>query len=126
MRSRGFVDIVGVSIADLRLAICAHPQLQKVAQSAVAILTANEGVHSAAMNEMFTRQGWRGEGWTGSIADLRLAICAHPQLQKVAQSAVAILTANEGVHSAAMNEMFTRQDWRGEGWTGSMAVQRLH
>src|SRR5205823_15044056 len=39
---------------------------------------------------------------------------------------VAVLTADEGVHAAAMDKVLTRQDWRGKGWSGSVPVQGLH
>src|SRR5205823_1602203 len=60
------------------------------------------------------------------VTDFRLTIWAHPHLQKIAEGAVAVLTANEGEHAAAMDKVLTRQDWRGKGWSGSVPVQCLH
>src|SRR5262249_25493403 len=50
----------------------------------------------------------------------------HPQLQKIAEGAVAVLTADESVHAAAMDKVLTRQDWRGKRWRSSVPVQCLH
>src|SRR5204863_5339879 len=67
VRGKAFVNIIRVGVTDFRLTIWTHSQLQKIAEGAVAVLTANEGVHGAAMNKVFTRQNWRGKGWSGSV-----------------------------------------------------------
>src|SRR5207302_6270491 len=65
--------------------------------------------------------------WSSDVcsSDL-LTVWTHPQLQKIAKGAVTVLTANERVHRAAMDKVLTGQDWRGKGWTGSVAIQCLH
>src|SRR2546430_16165591 len=60
------------------------------------------------------------------VTNFRLTIWTHSQLKKIAEGAVAVMTANEGVHAAVMDKVFTRQDWRGKAWSGSVPVQRLH
>src|SRR5438445_13680112 len=67
MRGRGFVKIIRVGVTDFRLTVCTHPQLQKIAERTVAVLTANESVHSAAMDKMLTRQHSRGKRWARSV-----------------------------------------------------------
>src|SRR5207247_3108370 len=76
MRSKGFVKIIRVGVTDFRLTVWTHPQLQKIAEGAVAVLTPNEGVHAAAMDKMLTRQDWGGKGWSGSVP---VECLHHPQ-----------------------------------------------
>src|SRR5438876_6180084 len=76
MRGKWFVKIIRVGVSDFRLTVWTNPQLQKIAQRAVAVLTANEGVHAAAMDKMLTRQHWRGKCWTGSVS---IQCLHHPQ-----------------------------------------------
>src|SRR5438552_15915030 len=76
MRGKWFVKIIRVGVSDFRLTVCTHPQLQKIAQRAVAVLAANEGVPAAAMDKMLTRKHARGKCWTGGVP---IQCLRHPQ-----------------------------------------------
>src|SRR4029077_6366369 len=76
VRGKAFVNIIRVGVTNFRLAIWTHPQLQKITEGAVAVLTANESVHAAAMDKVLTRQDWRGKGWSGSVP---VQCLHHPQ-----------------------------------------------
>ena len=76
MRRRGLVNIIGVGITYFRLTICTHSQLQKIAQRAVAVLTANQRVHSAAMDKMLTGEDWRSKSWSRGVP---VQCLHHPQ-----------------------------------------------
>src|SRR5207244_1059670 len=67
VRRKGFVNIIRVGVTDFRLTIWTHSQLQKIAKGAVAVLTANERIHAAAMDKVFTRQDWRGKAWSRGV-----------------------------------------------------------
>src|SRR5882724_1834777 len=76
MRGKAFVNIIRVGVTDFRLTIWAHSQLQKISEGAVAVLTANEGVHAATMDKVLTRQDWSRKDWSGSVP---VQCLHHPQ-----------------------------------------------
>src|SRR5439155_15031392 len=76
VRGKGFVNIIRIGVTDFRFTIWTHPHLLKIAEGAVSVLTANEGVHAAAVDKVLTRQDWRGKGWSGSVP---VQCLHHPQ-----------------------------------------------
>src|SRR5205807_3669312 len=61
VRRKRLVRIVRVSVGNLRLALTANPQLQKIPERAVAALAAENSLYAAFMNEMLARENWPGK-----------------------------------------------------------------
>src|SRR5438552_4818102 len=93
MRGRAFVNIIRVGVSDFRLTVCTHPQLQKIAERAVAVLTANECKHAAAMDKVLAGQDWRGKGWSGSVP---VQCLHHPQAPVAASAGVGTIRRIRG------------------------------
>src|SRR2546425_834199 len=92
MWAEGLIDIVRVSVTNLSLAKGSNPHLEKVAQGAVAALSADEGVHTAAMQKVLARQDRRGIAGDGDDEAARhhrvgdhSTRCLRPDCIKVAR-----------------------------------------
>src|SRR5207237_10330911 len=55
VRCVAFIDVVRIGVTNVRFALRSHPQLQEIAEGAVAVLPADQGLDAAAMNEMLAR-----------------------------------------------------------------------
>src|SRR6476469_9527672 len=72
MRGEGLVGIVRISKGDLGLTLAARPNLQEIAQSAVAALAAEYGLDAAFVDVVFPGENCRRERGRGSVAVQRL------------------------------------------------------